>query len=192
MLRVHTCGRGRFWTSEENALLRTRYPQEGLSEDLLSTLGRGITSVRGRVRYLGLRLTPETYSRLKAVEAGYMSENKDWRGYGRIGMDYVNDLKRGAKRRGMEHSVLEENEDNLRYLDSLATDVCPLSGLSLTFPKRARDRTATASLDRIDPKQGYVRGNVRWIHKDINRIKWDMTDEVFLSFARDIAKTWPQ
>lgn len=191
MPRAYTCGKGRFWTPEEDALLKNRYPTEGITLSLLSALQRNLGSVKGRVQYHGLHLSSKTLRRIRSESAGFMLDNRDWRGYGHIGMDYVNDLKRGAKRRNIEHSVLEETEDNLRYLDSLVTEICPISGFSLTYPKRSRDRTATASLDRIDPKRGYTKGNVRWIHKDINRIKWDMTDEVFLSFTHDIAKTWP-
>lgn len=191
MPRAHKCRQSRRWTPEEDALLAVRYPQEGITPALLRALDREEGSVKGRIQYCKLHLDAETLHRIRSNACGFMADNRDWRGYGRIGMSYVNDLKHGAKRRNMEHLVLEETAENLRYLDSLATDVCPLSGWILVFPKRAKDTTATASLDRIDPKQGYVRGNVRWVHKDINRIKWDMTDEVFLSFARDIAKTWP-
>ena len=31
----------------------------------------------------------------------------------------------------------------------------------------------TASLDRIDSTKGYVRGNIQWVHKDINWFKRD-------------------
>ncbi len=179
------------WTEAENALLRTRYPNEGCSDSLSTDLGRSKQVVRAHVQYLELHMTPMAISRVHATVSGLGSNHRDWRGFGRIGADYVSDLRRGAHRRSMECPILEETTANLQYLDSLVVDTCPLSGLPLTYPKRARDRSATASLDRIDPKQGYVRGNVRWIHKDINRIKWDLSDEVFLSFARDIAKTWP-
>lgn len=52
--------------------------------------------------------------------------------------------------------------------------VCALSGLPIEF---ARGRTAqglkktTASLDRISSQIGYIRGNLQWVHKDINRLK---------------------
>lgn len=178
----------RLWTPQEDSLLREKYPHEGVS--VAKTLNRSVASVSGRVQVLGLSMTPEGRSEACSRCQGTGVNNGNWKGHGRIGRAYVNDLKRGAKRRNMEYTVLEETPENFQYLNSLVTEICPLSGLSLTFRQCARDRTSTASLDRIDPKRGYIRGNVRWIHKDINRIKWDMTDEVFLSFVRDIAKTW--
>lgn len=33
-------------------------------------------------------------------------------------------------------------------------------------------KNRTASLDRIDDKQGYTINNVQFIHKDINYMKW--------------------
>jgi hypothetical protein len=34
----------------------------------------------------------------------------------------------------------------------------------------------TASLDRIDNNKGYIKGNVRWLHKIVNQIKSDIED----------------
>ena len=35
----------------------------------------------------------------------------------------------------------------------------------------------TASLDRIDSNQGYIKNNIRWVSKSINYMKNIMTDE---------------
>lgn len=113
----------------------------------------------------------------------------NFRGYGRISAKYVSRLRKQAKRRDHEYPLLDGSMESNMYLDSLATEVCPFSGWPLIFQKTTRDNTSTASLDRIDPKQGYIRGNVRWIHKVVNEMKWDLTDEEFLSLVRDIATT---
>lgn len=53
---------------------------------------------------------------------------------------------------------------------------CVLSGLSIALSPTQQ----TASLDRIVPAQGYVNQNIRWLHKTINIMKWDIDDALFL------------
>jgi hypothetical protein len=63
---------------------------------------------------------------------------------------------------------------------------CALSGVRLTFPKRSKDKSYTASLDRIDSSKGYVLGNVQWIHKDINIMKNKFDNEYFINVCREV------
>lgn len=71
---------------------------------------------------------------------------------------------------------------------------CALTGVELQLTaKRTRERVAhrlcsinTASLDRIDPALGYVEGNVRWVHKVINRMRMDLSDEEFRTWCRRV------
>jgi hypothetical protein len=37
----------------------------------------------------------------------------------------------------------------------------------------------TASLDRIDSLVGYIKGNVQWVHKDVNVSKMDFDESYF-------------
>ncbi len=46
-----------------------------------------------------------------------------------------------------------------------------------------------ASLDRIDSSLGYVKGNIQWVHKDINRMKWDYDEEHFLAMCCAVCHT---
>ena len=46
----------------------------------------------------------------------------------------------------------------------------------------------TASLDRIDSSKGYVDGNVQWVHKDVNTIKWDLSHDKFLEICKLITE----
>ncbi len=94
-------------------------------------------------------------------------------------------------RRGLDCPLLDGSRQHYEYLYSLITVACPLSGWPLTFPARGKDRTATASLDRIDSNQGYIEGNVRWVHKDVNRVKWSLTDQEFFELANRVAKLHP-
>lgn len=81
---------------------------------------------------------------------------------------------------------LRAKERNLPYdlelTDIVIPEVCPLLGVSLV--RDFSDRSASPSLDRVDPKKGYVKGNVRVISMKANRMKQDVT----LEFAKALIK----
>jgi hypothetical protein len=60
---------------------------------------------------------------------------------------------------------------------------CALSGVELVFGTK-RKADGTASLDRIDSSIGYIEGNLQWIHKQLNRMKGDLSDAEFLEWCR--------
>lgn len=62
---------------------------------------------------------------------------------------------------------------------------CALSGIKLVFGYKSK---ATASLDRIDNRKGYLQGNVQWVHKDLNRMKWKHSQEEFVRLCQAVAK----
>ncbi len=63
---------------------------------------------------------------------------------------------------------------------------CALSGIELQFPKRSKDKSYTASLDRIDSSKGYVLGNVQWVHKDVNIMKNKFDNQYFINVCRTV------
>ncbi len=63
---------------------------------------------------------------------------------------------------------------------------CLLTGLLIEFPKTCKD-TYTASLDRIDSGRGYVKGNVQWVHRDINLMKRDYPLDKFIQLCKMVA-----
>ena len=63
---------------------------------------------------------------------------------------------------------------------------CALTGQSIFFGNKANNNTA--SLDRIDSNKHYSIGNIQWIHKDVQRMKWDINQEKFLKLCYDITK----
>lgn len=65
---------------------------------------------------------------------------------------------------------------------------CALTDLVLEFNKNAVDRSGTASLDRIDSSKGYIKGNVQWVHKNINEMKWDIPQRKFINYCLLVAK----
>ena len=45
----------------------------------------------------------------------------------------------------------------------------------------------TASIDRIDSDKGYYIGNIHWVHKAINKIKWDYTEPYFIELCEAVS-----
>lgn len=113
--------------------------------------------------------------------------NKTTKKFGDIHKSYIYLLKNRAKIKNLEFDLDGE------YLWSLfikQNRKCALSGITLVFPKAwgAKSKTKiTASLDRIDSKLGYVKGNVQWVHKTINMMKMDMTDQDFIYLCKQVA-----
>jgi len=46
----------------------------------------------------------------------------------------------------------------------------------------------TASLDRIDSSKGYINGNIQWLHKNVNQMKWDLNQSHFISLCELIVE----
>lgn len=62
---------------------------------------------------------------------------------------------------------------------------CALSGVEIFFGKKRKDES-TASPDRIIPEDGYVVGNVRWVHKYVNSMRNNKTTDEFLDWCKKI------
>lgn len=68
---------------------------------------------------------------------------------------------------------------NLEKEDIIIPDLCPI----LEVPLVPRTRYA-ASIDRIDPKAGYIKGNIQVISFKANNMKNDASPEELKKFAR--------
>lgn len=97
---------------------------------------------------------------------------------------YFHSLYNGAKRRCIDFDLTIEDIWNIFELQEYK---CALSGLNLKFPAFGEKATLqTASLDRIDSDKGYIISNVQWIHKDINKMKWELDQNRFIELCRII------
>lgn len=66
---------------------------------------------------------------------------------------------------------------------------CALTGLELFLdPHHCNRNRVTASLDRIDSTKGYVKGNVQWVHKDVNMMKNGFTQNRFKEICHLVSK----
>lgn len=66
---------------------------------------------------------------------------------------------------------------------------CNLSGLNIKLSTKRKGAKPdfsiiTASLDRIDSSNGYIKGNLQWVHKEINIMKNNHKQEHFIQLCK--------
>ena len=76
----------------------------------------------------------------------------------------IDRLKSRCAARGLDFNLVED--------DLIIPDVCPVFGTPF-----GSDVDSRLSIDRIDPKKGYIRGNIQIISDKANRIKSNATSE---------------
>ena len=104
-----------------------------------------------------------------------------FKGYKGIYASVFNDIKRGAKKRNLKFKI------DIEYLWELyehQNGTCSLSGREIPLGNKSQ---CTASLDRIDSGQGYIKGNVQWVYKKINIMKNSMSTEDFVDLCKAVA-----
>lgn len=100
-------------------------------------------------------------------------------------LSYFNKIKGRARVSNFEFNLTPE------YIEKLfktQRGKCKLSNKPLYFKPTYKKSEQTASLDRIDNLKGYIKGNVQWVHKDINFMKGKLNLEEFLNYCELITK----
>ena len=115
--------------------------------------------------------------------------SKHYKGYGLIHSSFFSKIKSDAKRRNLEFNLTIKDAWKL-FLKQKG--VCAISGRQINFAKTATKKAdrddRTASLDRKDSKKGYTKSNCQWLHKVVNIMKSNFSEEEFIKFCKDIAK----
>lgn len=62
---------------------------------------------------------------------------------------------------------------------------CAITGTTIVLGKTTKE--STASLDRINSDLGYIEGNVQWVHRTINQMKWDQPQSEFIEWCKKVA-----
>lgn len=101
-----------------------------------------------------------------------------WAGYEDIGQQFMYQYRKSAIRRNLEFNVTVEEIWQL-WLDQ--DGKCWYTGWQL-------EHGVDASLDRIDSSKGYTLSNVKWVHRDINRMKTDFPETRFLEMSQAVAE----
>lgn len=133
----------------------------------------------------GSKLTNGTYKDCGCFYRSSGSKHHNWKGYEDISLSLWNSIKSGAKERDIDFSIDIEYAWGI-YLNQ--NRKCAYTGIDIYFSSNINHQRGNASLDRIDSSKGYIKGNVQWIHKDINRMKNDFSEEVFLSYCKKITE----
>jgi hypothetical protein len=103
--------------------------------------------------------------------------NPAWCGYGDVPGKVHSKLKRDAINRNIDFQItIEEISDQYESQDKL----CAFTGIPLTFG-------IDASVDRIDSNEGYNPNNIQIVHKALNMMKKDMTNESFIAWCKLVA-----
>jgi hypothetical protein len=112
--------------------------------------------------------------------------NPKYTGYEEMQGAFLATIKASAKKRNL---VFEVSYKYLWDLFITQNRKCAYSGIEIFFSRNNIEHIngdATASLDRIDSSKGYVEGNLQWLHKRINVMKGNMSEQEFLNFCEAV------
>ena len=115
-----------------------------------------------------------------------LKEGYNWKGVGEISHDFFNSYYHSSRAKNLEFEI------DLEYLwDLFLTQKrkCALTGRELSFRTSWKERSnQTASIDRIDSTKGYIKGNIQWVHKEINFFKSNYDNNLFINICKEIAE----
>ena len=95
-----------------------------------------------------------------------------------------NIIKFSAKRREIEFNITPEYAWEIYQRQN---GKCALSGITLIFAKNKKEVIAgieNASLDRIDSTKGYIEGNIQWLDKNVNYMKYNLSQQDFINICK--------
>lgn len=119
-----------------------------------------------------------------SLSCGCLREKKQWKGYRDISGTYWAAIKANAKNRGIALKITIRDIFDIFVKQNKR---CALSGMPIAFEKWKNSRKQTASLDRKNSAEPYIKKNIQLVHKDINRMKNYFNDKKFIELCKIIA-----
>ena len=111
---------------------------------------------------------------------------------GEISGRYWGLVKKNARKRSIEFNITKEEAWEIFLKQNKR---CIYTGLKITHSrylcrKNGKDiyYLGTASIDRKDSSLGYVKGNIQWVHKDVNALKSNFKEKYFLKLCKLIVR----
>jgi hypothetical protein len=123
--------------------------------------------------------------------AGYYkigAKNPLYSGYEGITGSYWGHIQGAAARRSLAFEITKEQAWDLLVKQNFK---CALTGLDIvtaTSCEEYYNGTQTASIDRIDSDKHYTLDNIQWVHKEINIMKREYSQEKFIEYCKLVAK----
>lgn len=120
------------------------------------------------------------------LSCGCILKELHWKGIGELSGTYWHKIERGAKSRNIKFSITKEYIWELFLKQDRK---CALTGEEIVLVKdyTKNRKLHTASLDRINPKYGYIKDNVWWVHRDINILKNNWENKEFIEMCCKVA-----
>ena len=110
-------------------------------------------------------------------------KSKSWIGYNGVSGSILCMIRKSAKKKGLKFNL------TCKYLWAVyekQKSLCAISGIPIQIRKISMSRCDainSASVDRIDSKLGYVRGNVQWTSLAINYMKKNHSQKTFVDLC---------
>lgn len=104
--------------------------------------------------------------------------NPNWSGFKDISGSFFGDIREGAAKRNKEFNLVIQD---LQEVWEIQNGTCALTGWKLEIGK-------DASIDRINSDIGYQYDNIQFVHKDVNWMKNDFSQDYFVEVCKAIAK----
>jgi len=104
-----------------------------------------------------------------------------WKGKTALSVRYWHIIQNNAAKRGIFVGITIDDAWDVFVLQD---GKCALTGWDITLGSSLYQ---TASLDRIDSSKGYERGNIQWLHKNVNRAKNTLSQSGFVDMCKSVA-----
>jgi len=124
---------------------------------------------------------------LKSSEYYRGNKSVNWKGYGELSSLYWWHVKEKAQKRNLEFNL---NIEDAWHLFLEQDRKCVLTGIPLKINNRyaIKDHNNIASIDRIDSSKGYTIDNIQWVHKYINVMKWQLSQQEFIDMCNKVTE----
>lgn len=166
----------RYWSKKEEKIIKEYWPD---IDKCLELLDRSRGSIWKKSLSLNLReLHFKQPSRVVQVHQKY---------WFKLPIAYFNKIKSNARGR---NRVFRLTPDDI--LDKLyqQNGKCIYTGLNVSFyyEDGYKKSEVTASVDRINGDIGYTKKNIQIVHKDVNMMRGQLTEEKFIELCKKVAE----
>lgn len=124
---------------------------------------------------------------INILKESLSSRNCNWKGFKEISGRYWNGIIKCAEERNIKCNL---SIQDAWYLFVKQQGKCAITGVTINFVLNHTKygKQQTASLDRINNNKGYCAGNIQWVHKTINRLKWTLSEKEFKNWCKLICE----